>query len=182
MDNNSFLKLGLTEQNNISQLSDCILHYYKTNINENAKKISQEIISIIDNVSASGDTIARIDELGDELLEIRIELSKDCVMFDQFMQMNDFNRKSVVAILDKLKEEINQPTQATSDEYDTKAYQKRYEDLHVTTVVSEQMDQQLKLMIANNQTTIASIETTVFTTITLWKNRLFLENQRKQYE
>lgn len=182
MDNNLFLTLGMEEQNNISQLSDCILHYYKTNINESAQKITNEILTIIDSDNEVNESMNRVEELRDSLLEIRIGLSKDCIMFDQFLQMNEKNRNSVHEIMAKIEEQINELNGSLGDDYDIKALQKRYEDLKITTVVSEQMEQQLKLLIANNKATISSIENTVFTAITLWKNRLFLMNQKKQYE
>lgn len=182
MDNNLFLTIGIEEQNNISQLSDCILHYYKTNVNENVENITKELLSLIDSDNSTGESMAKVEELRDSLLEIRIELSKDCIMFDQFMKMNEKNKNSVHDILSQIDNELTNRTNSLNDDYDVKALQKRYDDLKITTVVSEQMEQQLNLLIVNNKSSISSIENTVFTAITLWKNRLFLINQKKHYE
>ncbi len=180
MDSYSLLSIGLSAQSNISLLSDCILHYYKTNINESAEKIASEIIAIIDQSDSSETCVSRVEELQNNLLEIRIRLTMDNVMFEQFINLNESYRQKVQEASDTISDFLGSSASDEIDSYDQSALHKRIEDLKLTTMVSLQMDQQLSLLISNNRTSISSIEKTVFTTITLWKNRLFIENQQKQ--
>lgn len=174
----NILSTGLVEQNNISNLSDSILHYYSTDMNEKASNVAKEILSVIDNSNDNDESLATIDRLSDELLEIRITLLKDSVMFEQLMNMNLFYRTRISDGIKMLEEELEK-NDNDNEFYTRSSLEKRIEDLRLTCVVSEQMDHQIRLLLTNNQKTVSAIENTAFTTVTLWKNRLLLETSRK---
>lgn len=179
MDKN-LLTLGINEQNTISHISDCILTQYKTNSGEAAHTMINEILSLIDDVNVPGETLAKVENYKNSLLKTRLELSKDCVLFDKFLEMNRINRDIISNDIEILNNSLKDVSSSREDSYDIKAIQRRIEDLTLTNSVSSQLEVQLQLLSDGNRKTISLIENTVFTTVTLWKNRLFLEKQKSQ--
>lgn len=176
----SLITLGINEQNTISHISDCILNQYHTNVCDDAHKTIDTVLSIIDSADVSAEVLGEVEEYRNNLMKTRLELSKDCVLFEKLLELNKTCRETLQSNITVLNDTLLSDSISQEDSYDVKALQRRVEDLMLTCTVSSQLESQLQVLSDGNRKTVSLIENTVFTTITLWKNKLFLEKQKSK--
>ena len=136
-----------------------------------------------------------IEKITDELEKSRIQLLRDVTMLDSLFQKNLEYLKEldlfIIAGTLKLKElqevtlpELQKKAQASTDPFDAQRandfvqlinrFEKKLHDLKLSRMLSIQSGPQIRLIQNNDQVLVEKIQSSILTTIPLWKNQIII--------
>lgn len=181
-------------------LSNLVVELKGMNYKDEEKKglfgIKRKVQNQIATMKAQYDKVSvNVDKISEELEKHQIVLLKDAAMLDKMYEMNQAHFKELTMYILAGKEKLEECKTVELPKYQAKAqesglpedaqaandyanminrFEKKLYDLELTRMISVQMAPQIRLIQNNDSLMVEKIQTSIVSTIPLWKSQMVL--------
>ena len=177
-DTMSIINYGVNVQNMLSELSACAFNIIKEIDLKDISGLLSELLDFFKSDVAKdmsfSETEKYIDTMSDKLKEQRIELLKDCEMFEQLCVVNREYINEIVALVEHAREvveEMRDRSLSGDEKLRLGTLEKRVRELEMSQTVAYSFEPQIKVVQENEAQMAEKIQSALVNALALWKRQ-----------
>lgn len=182
----SIMNYGVNVQNMLSELSACAFNIIKEIDLKDISGLLSELLDFFKSDTAGDMSFSEkenyIDGMSDRLNEQRIELLKDCEMFEQLCVVNRTYINEIVGLVEHAKgviEELRDHHLSSDEKLRLGTLEKRIHELEMSQTVAYSFEPQIKVVQENEAQMAEKIQSALVNALALWKRQQLSEENKE---